>query len=370
MFIRVKTTPNSPRKSIQICENIRTGDKVKQKIVHYVGIALDDREEQKLRDYGLELIKKITAQRAVAATQNSLFPAAEENISLKPRLGRPKQKELEDILPPSQVTLDDIVEEARLVEGVHEVGGAMFEEMYGDLLKSKRQRECLKDLVLLRLVDPCSKHAAQKKLEKHFSKNHSLDSIYRMMDDLFPSINQMKKKTFEKTASLFPNQVDVIFFDVTTLYFESTAVDDLRNFGYSKDHRFNTTQVVLALATNQDGLPVGYELFEGNRAEVTTLLAALESWRTLFKIDSVCFVGDRAMFTKKNLVLLESHQCQYIIAAKLRALSSAMQKKIFDENHYRTSVLKRSLAWIGEFDYEGARLIVSYKTKRALKDQK
>ena len=299
MFIRVKTTPNSPRKSIQICENIRSGDKVKQKIVHYVGIALDDREEQKLRDYGLELIKKITAERAVNATQHSLFPATEENISIKPPLGRPKQKELEDILPPSQVTLDDIVEEARLVEGVHEVGGAMFDDMYGDLLKSKRQMACLKDLVLLRLVDPCSKHAAQKKLEKHFNKNHSLDSIYRMMDDLFPSINQMKKKTFEKTASLFPNQVDVIFFDVTTLYFESTEVDELRNFGYSKDHRFNTTQVVLALATNQDGLPVGYELFEGNRAEVTTLLAALESWRTLFQIDSVCFVGDRAMFTKR-----------------------------------------------------------------------
>ena len=152
MFIRVKTTPNSPRKSIQICENIRTGDKVKQKIVHYVGIALDDREEQKLRDYGLELIKKITAGLAVSATQHSLFPVTEENISIKPRLGRPKQKELEDILPPSQVTLDDIVEEARLVEGVHEVGGAMFNEMYGDLLKSKRQMECLKDLVLLRLA--------------------------------------------------------------------------------------------------------------------------------------------------------------------------------------------------------------------------
>ena len=370
MFIRVKTTPNSPRKSIQICETIRTGDQVKQKIVHYVGIALDEHEEQKLKDYGYELIKKITAERALASPQQSLFSLSAEEVSAKPRLGRPKQKELEDILPPSQVTLDDIVEEARLVEGVHEVGGAMFDEMYSDLLKSKRQMECLKDLVLLRLVDPCSKHAAQKKLEKNFNKTHSLDSIYRLMDDLFPAINQMKKKTFEKTASLFPNQVDLIFFDVTTLYFESTEVDELRNFGYSKDHRFNTTQVVLALATNQDGLPVGYELFAGNRAEVTTLLAAVESWRSLFKIGAVCFVGDRALFTKKNLALLEQHECQYIIAAKLRALSGVMQKKFFDEKNYRATVLKQSLSWVGEFDYEGARLIVSYKTKRALKDQK
>ena len=370
MFIRVKTNPNSPRKSIQICENIRSGSKIKQRIVHYVGIALDEREEQKLKDYGAELIQKITAERAAASSQQSLFPLSANEASQKPRLGRPKQKELQDILRPSQVTLDEIVEESRLVEGVHEVGGAMFDELYAGLFKNKRPMEALKDLVLLRLAHPCSKHAAQKKLAKHFNKNYSLDSLYRMMDDLFPLIGQMKKRTFEKTASLFPNQVDLIFFDVTTLYFESTEVDELRNFGYSKDHRFNTTQVVLALATNQDGLPVGYELFEGNRAEVTTLLAAVESWRQLFKIGAVCFVGDRAMFTKKNLALLEEHHCQYIIAAKLRALPKAMQKKLFEAKHYRATVLKQSLSWIGEFDYEGARLVVSYKTQRALKDQK
>lgn len=370
MFIRVKTNSNSPRKSVQICENMRVGNKIKQRIVHYVGIALDDAEEQKLKNYAQTLIQKITAERAAASPQQSLFPLSSDQVSLKPHLGRPKQKALKDILPPSQVRLDDIVEEARLVEGVHEVGGAMFDELYAGLLKNKRPREALKDLVLLRLVHPCSKHAAQKKLGKHFNKNHSLDSLYRMMDELFPLIGQMKRKTFEKTASLFPNQVDLIFFDVTTLYFESTEVDELRAFGYSKDHRFNTTQVVLALATNQDGLPVGYELFEGNRAEVTTLVAAVESWRELFKIGSVCFVGDRAMFTKKNLALLEEHHCQYIIAAKLRALPKAMQSKLFEEKHYRAAVLKQSLAWIGEFDYEGARLVVSYKTKRALKDQK
>ena len=69
-----------------------------------------------------------------------------------------------------------------------------------------------------------------------------------------------------------------------TLYFESTESDDLRKFGYSKDHRFNTTQVVLALATNSDGLPIGSALFEGNRAEVKTLAASIESWKKLFNI--------------------------------------------------------------------------------------
>ena len=372
MFIRVKTTPNSPRKSIQIVEAIRVGDKVKQKIVHHVGIALDEREEQKLKDYGLELIAKIAAQREQESQQQSLFEAShsERINSLKSKAGRPARKKIEDILPPSQVTLDDIVEEKRIVEGVHDIAGAMFDEMYQDLFKGKRSYELLRDVVLSRLVYPCSKRRTQEKLAKHFDKQHSLEMIYWMMDQVFPKIGDIKRMTFEKTKMLFPEKVDLILFDVTTLYFESVQVDELRNYGYSKDHRFNTTQIVLALATNQDGLPVGYELFEGNKAEVGTLSAAIESWKKLFKIDSVCFVGDRAMFSKANIQLMESMKYKYIIAAKLKALPDKLKADVLDESHYKPSVLNDELAWIGEFSYQDQRLIVSYKSRRAMKDMK
>ncbi|MHA7841288.1 MAG: IS1634 family transposase [Gammaproteobacteria bacterium] len=373
MFIRVNKTPNSPRKSIQICETYRKEGKVKQRIVHYVGIALDEREEQKLKDYAQELIVKITAQRSEQAAQSSLFPFKEEEVisSVRAKKGRPKRKNIEDVLPPSQVHLDDVVEESRIIEGVHEVGGCVFDDLYGDLLSNnKRQYELMKDVVLSRLVSPSSKHRAQQQLEKRFGKPHSLDRIYRMMDKIYPKIDDIKRLTFSKTQALFPESIDLLLFDVTTLYFESTEVDELRNFGYSKDHRFNTTRVVLALATNQEGLPVGYELFEGNRAEVTTLIAAIKSWRELFNIDSVCFVGDRAMFTKENMALLEKHDCHYIIAAKLKNLPKETKEQLLSEAYYRPTVLNHHFSWIGDFDYEGKRLIVSYKTKRALKDRK
>jgi transposase len=372
MYIRIKSTPNSPRKSIQIVESVRIGDKVKQKIVHHVGIALDEREEQKLRDYGLELIAKITAKREQESVQKSLFYTSEPEIIVdtKKKLGRKSKKKIEDILPTSQVTLDDIVEEKRVIEGVHDVAGIMFDEIYRNLFKGKRLYGLLRDVVLSRLVYPCSKRRTQEKLLKHFDKKHSLEMIYWMMDKVFSKINQIKQMTFAKTASLFPDQVDLILFDVTTLYFESVEVDDLRNYGYSKDHRFNTTQVVLALATNQDGLPVGYELFEGNKAEVTTLAAAIESWKKFFKIDSVCFVGDRAMFSKTNIALLESLNYQYIIAAKLKSLPDHLKTKILDEEYYKTTVLNNELSWIGEFEYQGQRLVTSYKSRRAMKDLK
>jgi transposase len=218
-------------------------------------------------------------------------------------------------------------------------------------------------------VYPASKRRTQQTLEKHFGKSHDLDRIYAMMDQLVPLIGTVKQLTFTKTQGLFPSVMDLILFDVTTLYFESVAVDELRNFGYSKEHRFNTTQVVLALATNQDGLPVGYELFEGNAAEVTTLVAAIESWKELFQIGSVCFIGDRAMFTKKNMTLLQAKGHQYIIAAKLKSLPELFQEKILQEQYYHPTELAKDFAWVGEFEYEDKRLIISYKTKRALKDQ-
>jgi transposase len=372
MFIRVKKTPNSPRKSIQIVESVRVKDKVKQKIVHYVGIAMDDHEEQKLKDYGLELIAKITAQREKEAAQQSLFEMSDSDVlhHVKKKRGRKPRKKIEDILPPSQVTLDDIVEEKRIVEGVHDIAGAMFDEMYQGLFTGKRTYQLLKDVVLSRLIYPCSKRRTQQKLEKQFGKKHSLEMIYWMMDQVFPRIDQIKQKTFEKTKALFPEKIDLILFDVTTLYFESIEVDELRNYGYSKDHRFNTTQVVLALATNQDGLPVGYELFEGNKAEVSTLAKAIESWKTLFDIDSVCFVGDRAMFSKGNIALLESLNYHYIIAAKLKSLPKKLKENVLTEKNYRPCLLKNEFAWLGEFEYQGQRLIASYKSRRAMKDAK
>ncbi len=279
MFVRVKSTPNSPRKSIQICENYRVKDKVKQKIVHHVGIAVDDWQEEKLKNYAAEIITKITLQRSESTPQRSLLPLTEEDLSEEThkKPGRKRQKRIEDILPASEVKLSEVVETDRIVEGVHEIAGHVFDDLYSSLKKQKLFYSRLKDVVLSRLVFPASKHSAQKRLLSQFGKAHDLDGLYRMMDTLFPLIPTIKQLTFEKTKRLFPQGIDLLLFDVTTLYFESTESDDLRKFGYSKDHRFNTSQVVLALATNSDGLPIGYELFEGNRAEVRTLAASIES---------------------------------------------------------------------------------------------
>lgn len=376
MYIRVKSTPNSPRKSVQIVEGKRdavTG-KVKQKIVRHVGIAMDASEEQKLKDLGREIISKLEVERAVETSQDSLFPIELGDIVPVAKRGRPAKKRLSEMLPPDQVSLMDVVEEKRIIEGIHEIGGHVFDDMYGQLCGTKQlstsQYSRLRDVVLARLANPCSKHKTQEDLLRHFDRPHNLDALYRMMDKVHEHIDLVKQLTFSKTQGLFPNGVDVLLFDVTTLYFESVTTDDLRAYGYSKDHRFNTTQVVLALATNQEGLPVGYELFPGNKAEVGTLVKAVDHWRTLFAIKDVCFVGDRAMMSKENMALLESRGYHYVIAAKLKGLPKKLQQQILDQDYYCPRLLDQSLAWVGEFAYQGQRLVVSYKQRRAEKDVK
>ena len=377
MYVRIKTTPLSPRKSIQIVEGIRVGDKVKQQIIRHVGIAWDEEEVVRMKALGEDMIAEILKKRQEEEKQLSLFPApSKEEIKearerrAQGKQGRRAAKRVEEILPPNQVTIDNLVEEERLVEGVHEVGDMLYKNLGYEGILSKRYDRILKDLVLARLALPASKLRTQRYLIERFGKKHDLDAIYRMMDKLFERICHMKQCTFERTRSLFPERVNMVLFDVTTLYFESVETDELRAFGYSKDCRFNTTQVVLALATNEHGLPIGYELFEGNKAEVKTLIESIDSWKQLFCIDSVCFVGDRAMFSRANLALLEERGYKYVVAAKLRGLSDDMQEQMLSEQHYRPTKVGESFAWMGEFEHEGKRLIVSYKTQRAQKDAK
>jgi transposase len=378
MFIRVNHTPNSPRKSIQIVQSHRKGNAVRQKIVRYVGVAMDEAEEKKLKALAEEIIAKLHMEREQCSPQKRFsfvtkeeeFKAHLTHVQQRRKPGRPQRKAIQDILPPNQVSLEDIVEQYRVVEGVHEVAGGLYETLYGTLFNRKRIHQQLKDMVLARLVEPASKHKTQKILEKRFDRKYGLDSLYRLMDKVTENIGNIKHCVFGKTRRLFPDAIDLVLFDVTTLHFESTKTDELRQFGYSKACRFNTTQVVLALATNSDGLPIGYELFEGNRAEVTTLVEAIEGWRKEFAIGSVCFVGDRAMLCKTNLKRLSEHGYDYVIAAKLRSLPKVLQKTILEEKHYRVTTLGDDLTWVGEFEYEGQRLITSFKTTRALRDQK
>lgn len=374
MYIRVTSTRNSPRKSVKVVESIREGFKVKQVMVLHVGIASNESEIEKLKQIGQEFIAQEQLRREKNSPQSLLLDTEtmeqrldtiKKNIKIK-KGGRKQTVKLVDVTAEDQVSLSDLVEEKRIIEGFHDIAGHVYDSIgYQTLLKREKDNNLLKDLVLMRLAGPVSKLRSQQILEIRFSKKHDLDFIYRAMDKLCLKIDELKKKTFHQTQKIIPDTIDVLFFDCTTLYFESVETDEIRQFGYSKDHRFNTTQIVLALATNSDGLPIGYELFEGNKAEVKTLLACLNSWKKIFNIQSVCFVADRAMMSDDNLKALEQENHHYVVAAKLRALPEKLTSEILSEKNYQAQMINEDFGWVSEFNYKERRLIVSYKTARA-----
>ena len=350
MFIRKKPTPNSPRKTVQIVENIRIGSNVRQSILAYVGVIMNDEDEIRIMALAqlkmLELIKERSAQNGRKLTDDEakdLTKRGRKKSSLLPA------KQIDHDL--SSILASNLEEEYRIIDGVNDIASDVFDRLgLHNILKSDKQINVLKDVVLTRIVFTQSKLQLSKTMKDKFNTHYNEDQIYRMMDKIYPQIDKIKQIIFNKTHALMPN-INILLFDVTTLYCESQIKDGLREFGFSKDGKFNNTQLVLALATNELGLPIGYELFPGNCAEVKTLLFAIRKWSKLFKIKDVCFIGDRAMFSEDNIGLIEEHGYQYIIAAKLRSLSQEMKHTILDKTNYIETTFGEEQGLIGEFTY-------------------
>ena len=187
-----------------------------------------------------------------------------------------------------KISVNNMSEEKRVIEGTYDFYGLLFNKFgfdkifnkfgFDKIFNKKSNSNLLRDLIVERISNPKSKLKTHANILKNFGKAKSLSSIYNLIDKLDEKYHDIIDLTFSCTSSLFENKINMVFFDVTTLYFESVKDDDLRKFGYSKDQQFHSIQVTLALATTSDGIPIGYKLFPGNTGEVSTLLNCIEEW--------------------------------------------------------------------------------------------
>ena len=193
-----------------------------------------------------------------------------------------------------------------------------FNNLIGGTRKDEQWNNILKSCVLARISTPSSKRKTVKNLSLDYALDIPLEKVYRMMDHVSKREEYLKKIVTESTLGLFREKVDVLFYDVTTLYFESFEEDELRSFGFSKDCKFKETQVVLALVTNAEGFPISYELFPGNTFEGKTLIQSINSLRINFDVENIFLAADRGMFAEKNLRELEKMGIHYVVAAPLK----------------------------------------------------
>lgn len=152
------------------------------------------------------------------------------------------------------------------------------------------------------------------------------------------------------------------------VYFESFEEDELKKNGFSKDHKHNQPQVLLALMVATDGLPVDYEIFPGDTFEGHTLIPVLTKIRKKYDIDKIVFVADSAMLSKDNIKCLEDldeHNLSYIVGARLKNMAAHLKDKILDGRNYLKVKKGYSIACIQDRD---RKIIVGYSESRARKD--
>ena len=342
MFIVCRKRPGKDRWCVLLCQSERDGAKVRQKTIKYFGVAHSTEE--------LELLTK-----QAKSELKRLSKVSEGN---------------EKTRHPKDVPLGELEEVARVTEGFHSVIGPCFDRLGLASILTKTRYQQLKDVVVARVAEPSSKLKTSRVLHSTFQKGLSVDQIYRLMDSLEDLEDIIKLKIFNATKKRMQDQpIDLLLFDVTTLYFESQKSDGLRENGYSKDHKIGEVQVVLALATTSNGSPIGYHLFPGNTAEVKTLLTCIKKWREDFKITNTIVVADRAMLSETNLALMEAEGLIYLVAAKLKSLPALLKKNILFQNQVMIGEESQELTRLQEHEYQGRRLVVSYSRSRADKDR-
>ncbi len=134
--------------------------------------------------------------------------------------------------------------------------------------------KAVKLMVFNRLMDPQSKLSITRWKEKLYGQEFQeveLQHLYRALDLLAENKEKIEKRLGKKTLTLFKPEVKLLFYDLTTIYFASQMVDDLRRFGYSKENKTDSTQVVMGLVLSDRNIPLGYELFPGNTWEGHTV---------------------------------------------------------------------------------------------------
>jgi len=223
--------------------------------------------------------------------------------------------------------------------------------------------ELFKDLVITRLVHPSSKLKTSDYLLKYNDKSVPVQQIYRYLDKLFTEQKDLIQQiSYRHTLKILNGVISVVFYDVTTLYFQIDNEDELRKRGFSKDGKHQKPQIVLGLLVSVDGYPLAFNIFEGNKFEGHTMLPVVDKFKETFNLDKLVIVADSGLLSSKNIEELQTKGYEFILGARIKNEKQDIKEKILSFN------LKNGESAIIEKD-DNLRLIISYSDKRASKDK-
>lgn len=240
----------------------------------------------------------------------------------------------------------------------------LLDRIYQKLGFDKCGDSLIRDLILARIYKPSSKRETREILKDLFGLNYSLATVYR---HLKRAIDGGLKQRFQTALVSFAQKelndsLRLVFYDVTTLSFDSQTKAGLKDFGFSKDHRQSDVQIVVGLVVNKQGFPLYFDVFNGKTFEGKTFLSVVENVCGIFGNPNLVVVADAAMISRGNVEELDRRNIGFIVGARLANLPVKLQDRISGAVSGRDA--KTTVA-----NHLGHRLICQYLLHRAAKDR-
>lgn len=327
MFVR-KLKNRSGSLSIQVIQKVRG----KYKVVKTVGCATTWREIEHLSNLAKQEIDKLSLQAKLFQSQHDQVVdqvfASLQNANIR--------------------TVGPEIIFGKIYD--HIGFGALGEEMF-------------RHLVISRIAFPLSKLKTVEYLSRYQGVSLDVDALYRFLDKLNSKLKtKVEEVAFAHTKRVLNGNISVVFYDMTTLYFEASDEDDLRKTGFSKDGKHQCPQIFIGLLVGIGGYAIGYDIFEGNTYEGHTLVPFLEKMEQKFNLGKPVVIADSGLLSKSNIEALEQNGYEYILGARIKNESESIKSQILSAGVIDGTV--------HSFEKDGnKKLIVGYSNVRARKDQ-
>lgn len=226
----------------------------------------------------------------------------------------------------------------------------------------KIRNPLLMDLSIMRIIEPASKLRSIELLEEYLGIKHRRQSFYESVSGWLDLKGKIEKIAIAFAIKNYSFNYDLLFYDVTTLYFETFQEDEFRKDGFSKDNKSQQPQILVALMVTKEGFPIAYEVFSGNTFEGHTILPVVREFILKNHVKEFTVVADAAMISAQNIKQLNQSNINYIVGARLGNISDELFGKI-DANLIREN--GKTIRIRTELGY----LICSYSSLRYRKDK-
>jgi transposase len=244
------------------------------------------------------------------------------------------------------------------IEGINLLLGTIYSAIGFDKINNK----LLQQLVLIRLSHPASKLKTTQYLKRYFSTNINEDKIYRCLDKVYTVHKEtIQQVSYKHTLKVLKGAISVVFYDVTTIYFQIDDEDDIRKRGFSKEGRHQNPQIVLGLLVSVGGYPLAYEIHEGNKFEGHTMLPIVDAFKSKYDLGKLVIIADSGLLSAANINELQDKGYEFILGARIKNEGKQIKEKILSLklNNGQSDIIEKA---------PSLKLIISYSDKRAKKD--